>query len=130
MIARLALVMIAATALAWQVIGVREVHLENAGTHAAAASLRGDTSGLAQAHELLRRAGALSLDREPEFRELQILSSLDRRREALALARRLAGHERDNVMAWITIARLARDQDPALAAQAQARVRALKPAVR
>lgn len=130
MISRLVLMILAAAALAWCILGLRATHLENSAGNA----LRGlgdkSPQHIARARWLLHRAADLSSDRQPEIRELQLLLLAGRAREALALSRRLAAAEPGNGIAWLGVAAAAERLDPRLAARARDRLRRLSPPVR
>ncbi len=130
MIGRLVLMILAAAALAWCILGLRETRLENAAGSAAGALGAESPPRIARAQGLLHRAAELSADREPQVRELQLLLLAGRAREALALARRLAAAEPENGFAWFGVAAAAQSLDPPLAARARARLRRLSPPVR
>jgi hypothetical protein len=130
MIGRLVLMILAAAALAWCILGLRETRLENAAGSAAGALGAGSPQRIAQARWLLHRAADLSSDRQPQFRELQLLLLAGRASEALALARRLAAAEPENGFAWFGVAAAAQSLDPPLAARARARLHQLSPPVR
>lgn len=129
MIGRVALLLVSAAMIGGMVVGLREVHLENAAGRQALLAGR-DPPALAEARALLHRAAAISLDRTPAYREVQLLLLLGRRAAALPLARRLAREEPENAYAWLIVAQLAGARNPGLAARAGARLRALSPPVR
>lgn len=131
MLARLALVVVAAVAIAWLILGLRVVHLERAGVAEGLASRGSDPTSLARARDLLHAADRLTPDRRPELLELQLLIFADRPREALAVGQHLTREEPDNVAAWGLVLGLARRMHlPRLEAESRGQLRSLSPPVR
>jgi hypothetical protein len=84
---------------------------------------------VARAEVLLRTGRRLNPDRRPDLYEAVVLGRAGRRSEAIAVLRRTAAAEPENLEAWALLARAARTEEPALAARARARQRELAPPV-
>jgi tetratricopeptide (TPR) repeat protein len=126
---RCALVAVALVAGAWLVVGVRASVLE-----ADATTVRPTVLSPLPPNEVnsglrsLRRARLLSLDQGPRLSEVRLLVATGRREEAIALARRVAAAEPENVDGWLALYFLyQRQRDPRRAAEAARMVRELNP---
>lgn len=130
MTARLGLVVGAAIAIAWLILGLRAVHLERAGVAEGLASHGRDAAALSRARGLLHEAERLTPDRQPQLLELQLLIFADRPREALVVAQRVTRAEPDNLEVWSLVLGLARRlHQPGLGDVARNHVRTLSPRV-
>ena len=81
----------------------------------------------ARALSLLRRAGRLTPDSEPEVQEITLLFLRHRERESARVAERLVRAEPDNVVAWRLVVGLRKRLDPAGVRAAEERIRTLDP---
>jgi hypothetical protein len=82
-----------------------------------------------RSERLLRRAAAATRSREPDLRRAQLLLFAGREAAAVRVALGVVRDEPANAEAWTVLARAATVGDPALAARARARFRALNPQV-
>lgn len=82
-----------------------------------------------RAERLLRRAAAATRSREPDLRRAELLVFARRDAAAVRVALGIVRDEPANAEAWTVLARAAAAGDPALAARARARFRALSPRV-
>ena len=119
---RALLVVAAVLAALWLASGLRPVRDERAGLAAA----RTDTD---RAYRLLDRAADRSRSTGPELRLAQLDAFTKRPDRAVRRLQAIVRAEPENLDAWVLLARTARTVDPALAARAQARARALSPPV-
>ena len=127
---RIALVLIALVVGAWLVLGVRAVDLESdartLGSGPQGAPRTPDEVSRAQTD--LRRARLLSVDKAPLLNEGLLLVATGRRDEGLALVRRVATEEPENINGWFALYTLySQSGDRQRAAEAARRVRALNP---
>lgn len=126
--ARLMVGAVALVVLVWLGLGLRAARLEAEG-----ADLTGPTPAatppaqLAEARDAYRRAREFNADSAPELREAGLANFAGRRRTAMELLREVTRREPENADAWILLAGIARGLDPALAARATERGRALNP---
>lgn len=127
---RIALVALCLTAAGWLAVQERAARAEAELTQLVFQT-RGPLTGeqARRGSELLRTDRRLSLDRRPELFEAVLLLRQDRLAGALAVLERAAREEPESLEAWALLARAAARADPALAARARARVRALSPPV-
>jgi predicted Zn-dependent protease len=121
-IARAAIVAAALLVAAWLALGLRPVRDEAAGL----AAVRTDTD---RAYELLGRAAERTRSTGPELRLAQLDAFTERPDRAVRRLRSILRREPENHEAWVLLAQNARTVDPALAARAVARARALSPPV-
>jgi hypothetical protein len=127
---RIALVVIALVVGAWLVLGVRAVDLESdartLGSGPQGAPRTPDEVRRAQTD--LRRARLLSVDKAPLLNEGLLLFATGRRDEGLAIVRRVATEEPENIDGWFALYTLySRSGDRQRAAETARRVRALNP---
>jgi hypothetical protein len=106
---------------------LRSVILTDRATTAVQAQGRLDAAGFAEARDLLRRAGELNPDPNPEIIDAGLLIGRGRESEAAASLERSLQVEPDNPGAWRLLAIAVRRSDPARSAEAERRARALAP---
>lgn len=125
-VARAALIVLALAGAAWLAVAH---HSFGAQDRIATLALKPEPTkaDLAEARDLLPRARRLN----PDVRVQQGIGVLEFRTgdaaAATATFRRLAAREPRNAELWALLARVARDEDPALAARAARRATALSP---
>ena len=130
MAARVLIVLLALVAGGWLAVQERAAHAEAQLDAIAFASSGAPGPGeVARAEDLLRADRRLNPDRRPDLYEAVVLGRAGRTRDAIAVLRRTVAAEPENLEAWALLARAALSQDPALAARARARQRALAPPV-
>lgn len=129
MIPRILIGVLVCAIVAWLLIGLRAVILEQQGIDAFTRSRLQNQRELTAARDDFTRAAELTPDHLPELLEVRLLAFTRRRGQALALARHVAEAEPASVEAWALVASLATPEHPALVAQARARLRALSPQV-
>ena len=93
------------------------------------AGRRASATDLDRANRLLARAAASTRSREPDLRRAQLLMFARREAPAVRVLVGIVRAEPDNAEAWGVLAQAAAGSDPALAARARARFRALSPSV-
>jgi cellulose synthase operon protein C len=121
-IARSGIVVAALLVALWLASGLRPVRDEQAGLAAA----RTDTD---RAYSLLERARQRTRSTSPELRLAQLDAFTERPQQAVSRLKSVVRREPENHEAWVLLAQNARTVDPALAARALARARALSPPV-
>lgn len=87
------------------------------------------TAAVDRAERLLIRAGGATRSHEPDVRRAELLLFARRDPEAARVALGVVRDEPANVEGWTVLAQAAAAADPALAARARARFRALSPRV-
>ena len=122
MIARAGIVVAALLVALWLASGLRPVRDEAAGL----AAVRTDTG---RAYELLERAAQRTRSTGPDVRLAQLDAFTERPDRAVRRLKSVVRREPENHEAWVLLAQNARTVDPALAARAVARARALSPPV-
>ena len=122
MIARAGIVVAALLVAVWLASGLRPVRDEAAGLAAA----RTDTG---RAYELLERAAQRTRSTGPDVRLAQLDAFTERPDRAVRRLKSVVRREPENHEAWALLAQTARTVEPALAARAMARARALSPPV-
>jgi predicted Zn-dependent protease len=120
-IARLAMLLAAAAAIAVSVVWLHDAHSQAAATDALNAS-RFD-----QAARLFQRGRALAPDSAAKGSEAFALLKAGHADQAAALLEEVVRREPRNARAWAALAFADRDRDPARAAYAVARARTLAP---
>lgn len=124
MIERVVIALIALACAAWMAVSFTAARAGDQLFHATLGK-----PDVARAETLEKRAARFT----PGVRRLILLGQIQFRagdaRAAVATAREAVGQEPDNAEAWLLLSRVAVKQDPKLAAQAAARVRALVPPV-
>ena len=125
MIARAAIVVAAVLIGAWLVSGLIPVRDEREGI----AAVRATPQDLPRAYRLLGQAAAHTRSTEPDLRLAQLDALTRHPDRAVRRLRVVTGREPENRDAWVLLAQTARTVDPALAARAVARARALSPPV-
>ena len=128
---RTALVLLALAAGGWLAVQERAAHAQEEIDAIAFAPRSGEhgATELARARPLLRTYRRLNPDRRPDLAEAVLLGRAGREADAVALLRRTVAAEPESIEAWALLARAAKTADPALAARARARLRALAPLV-
>ena len=121
MIARAAIVVAAVLIGAWLVSGLIPVRDEREGI----AAVRATPQDLPRAYRLLSAAAAHTRSTEPDLRLAQLDALTKHPDRAVGRLRLVTRREPENRDAWVLLAQTARSVDPALAAQAAARARAL-----
>ena len=122
MIARAGIVVAALLVAVWLASGLRPVRDEAAGL----AAVRTDTG---RAYELLERAAQRTRSTGPDVRLAQLDAFTERPDRAVRRLKSVVRREPENHEAWVLLAQNARTVEPALAARAMARARALSPPV-
>lgn len=122
MIARAGIVVAALLVAVWLASGLRPVRDEAAGL----AAVRSDTG---RAYELLERAAQRTRSTGPDVRLAQLDAFTERPDRAVRRLKSVVRREPENHEAWVLLAQNARTVEPALAARAMARARALSPPV-
>jgi predicted Zn-dependent protease len=121
-IARAGIVVAALLVAVWLASGLRPVRDEAAGL----AAVRSDTG---RAYELLERAAQRTRSTGPDVRLAQLDAFTERPDRAVRRLKSVVRREPENHEAWVLLAQNARTVEPALAARAMARARALSPPV-
>jgi len=121
-IARAGIVVAALLVAVWLASGLRPVRDEAAGL----AAVRTDTG---RAYELLERAAQRTRSTGPDVRLAQLDAFTERPDRAVRRLKSVVRREPENHEAWVLLAQNARTVEPALAARAMARARALSPPV-
>src|SRR5688572_1888895 len=128
-VVRVVVIVLALAAAAWLAVAARSFSAQDEIATLALESDNPTSADLAKARELLPRARRLN----PDVRVEQGIGVLEFRTGDQAAAvktfERLTAEEPRNAELWALLARVARDGDPALAARAAARERALAPPV-
>jgi predicted Zn-dependent protease len=124
-IARAAIVVAAVLIGAWLVSGLIPVRDEREGI----AAVRATPQDLPRAYRLLGQAAAHTRSTEPDLRLAQLDALTRHPDRAVRRLRAVTRREPENRDAWVLLAQTAQTVDPALAAQAVARARALSPPV-
>ncbi|HYM57181.1 MAG TPA: hypothetical protein VES79_04395 [Solirubrobacteraceae bacterium] len=93
------------------------------------AGRRASAADLDRANRLLAQAAASTRSREPDLRRAELLVFARRDAPAVRVLVGIVRAEPANAEAWGALARAAAGSDPALAARARARFRALSPSV-
>jgi predicted Zn-dependent protease len=128
-VVRVVVIVLALAAAAWLAVAARSFSAQDEIATLALESDNPTRADLAKARELLPRARRLN----PDVRVEQGIGVLEFRTGDQAAAvrtfERLTAEEPRNAELWALLARVARDGDPALAARAAARERALAPPV-
>lgn len=131
MIARVAVVLVAAVVIAWLATGLHAADLEQRATNVGAN--RPGQFSIPKAREASRfyeRSRRFNPDTRPILLEAGLLSFFRAGNDrALALAREVTRREPDNVNAWAIVAGMASRLDPPLAVKARRRIRELSPPV-
>lgn len=128
--ARIALVALCLAAAGWLAVQERAARAEGELTRLVFQTRGPLTPAQARrGSELLRTDRRLSLDRRPELFEAVLLVRRDRLADAITVLERATQEEPRSLEAWALLARAAARADPALAARARARLRALAPRV-
>lgn len=131
MIARVAVVLVAAAVIAWLATGLHAADMEQRGTNVGA-NQPGKFS-IPKAREASRyyeRSRRFNPDTRPILLEANLLTFFREGNDrALALAREVTRREPDNVNAWAIVVGMASRLDPPLAARARRRIRELTPPV-
>jgi len=121
-IARAGIVVAALLVAVWLASGLRPARDEAAGL----AAVRTDTG---RAYELLERAAQRTRSTGPDVRLAQLDAFTERPDRAVRRLKSVVRREPENHEAWVLLAQTARTVEPALAARAMARARALSPPV-
>jgi cytochrome c-type biogenesis protein CcmH/NrfG len=121
-IARAGIVVAALLVAVWLASGLRPVRDEAAGL----AAVRSDTG---RAYELPERAAQRTRSTGPDVRLAQLDAFTERPDRAVRRLKSVVRREPENHEAWVLLAQNARTVEPALAARAMARARALSPPV-
>jgi hypothetical protein len=124
-IARAAIVVAAVLVGAWLVAGLRPVRDEREGV----AAVRATPQDLPRAYRLLGQAAGHTRSTEPELRLAQLDTLTKHPERAVRRLRSVTRREPENHDAWVLLSLTARTVDPALAARAALRARALSPPV-
>ena len=126
--ARLVVGAVALVVLVWLGLGLRAALLEGEGAELAGSTPATTSAArLAEARDAYRRAREFNADSAPEVREAGLANFSGRRRDAMDLLREVTRREPENADAWILLAGIAGELDPALAARATERARELNP---
>ena len=128
MIARIAIVALAAAAIAWLAAGIDASRTQDDLGRLVATTADPDRADLARADELRRDAERFVPGRRPSLLEATLLLRADPA-AAARLLEDVVAEEPENAEAWLLLAEAGEDGDPARAEQAMERVRALAPAV-
>jgi predicted Zn-dependent protease len=122
---RIVLIVAALVAGAWLAVQERAARAEQGLTKIAF-----EKGEPADAQRLLAADRRLNPDRRPDLFEAVILGRQGDFRGAVAAIERVTRAEPENIEAWGLLASAAQRTDPALAARARARARALSPPIR
>ena len=114
---------------AWLAVQAVGAHAQDELTRIVFAARDPTPAQRARALTLIERAERLNPDRRPEFMRGALLLREGNARGAAAVFARVTREEPESLEAWALLERAARAYDPALAAQARARARALAPPV-
>jgi hypothetical protein len=129
MVARTTLAVAALVVAGWLAVEALGAHADAELTRIALSPTTPTAAQQARARTLLARTARLNPDTRPdEVRGILRLRAGDLRGAAAAF-RQIVRREPDNLGAWALLARAAAGYDPALAAAARSRVRALAPPV-
>jgi hypothetical protein len=131
MLARIAVLVVAAAAVVWLATGLHAADLEQRATNIGA-NRPGNFSipKAREASRLYERSRRFNADTRPILLEANLLSFFRAGNDrALALARAVTRREPDNVNAWAIVAGMASRVDPPLAVRARRRIRELSPPV-
>jgi tetratricopeptide (TPR) repeat protein len=124
---RIVVIVLALAGAAWLAVAARSFDAQDRIATLALGETKPSQADLAQARALVPRATRLN----PDVRVEQGIGVLEFRlgddAAATATFERLTRREPRNAELWALLARVARDQDPALAARAQRRADALSP---
>jgi len=126
---RVALIILAAAAIAWLGAGVSASRAQDDLGRLVATVAEPDRADLARADELRRKAERYVPGRRPSLLEATLRLKGEDRAGAARLLEDVVADEPENAEAWLLLAQADEDRDPARAAQAMARVRALAPDV-
>lgn len=126
---RIALAVIALVAIGWLANGYRAAHLEARGSAALARPHQAAPTRVENASRLFRAARAFNPDTRPMLLEAGGRVFVGPHSVAVKLLRQIVAREPRNVAAWVLLADLQQLSNPAEAARARARVRALSPRV-
>lgn len=125
---RAALLVLCLAALVFVVAGLRAARAEVAG-HAFLTDRELRSADVTPALESFRDAQRLNPDTSPELAEAALLSLRGRYGESITVLEDVVRSEPENADAWTGILGAARRSDPARAAEAERRLRELKPPV-
>ena len=128
MIARVALVALAAGAVAWLAAGIDASRAQDDLGRLVATTADPDRADLNRAQELRRQAERYVPGRRPSLLEATMRARTDPA-GAARLLEDVVADEPENAEAWLLLAQTVEETDPQRAEQAMARVRALAPNV-
>jgi predicted Zn-dependent protease len=111
--------------VAWLAAGLGPVRDQAAAIALVSGPRAPSPTAVDRAERLLSRAAAATRSREPDLRRAQLLLLAGRAAAAVRVALGVVRDEPANAEAWMVLARAAAAGDPALAARARARLRAL-----
>jgi predicted Zn-dependent protease len=114
---------------AWLVAGLAPVRDQAAALSLVSGRRAPSPSTVDRADQLLREAAAATRSPEPDLRRAELFLVLRRDAAAARLASGVVHDEPDNREGWVVLAQATAASDPALAARARARLRALSPPV-
>lgn len=129
MVARAALVVVAAVACVWLVAGWRSSHLL-ADAERPSGSAKIDAAELERRRDMLDDARRWNPDPTPDIREGQLLVIADRDREAVRLLQEVVEREPENYEAWLVLRQAAVRVDPPLSRRATLEALRLNPLAR